>query len=199
MAGLEVTRDLLQHADAAFELGAKRDVLAERHEMAFGVGPLDGAVGPEQHVEIQRLRAGFRFPCAGASTAALASTQACVRRATSTRWSRRYGSVRGSASMLDSGKTTRSTGIPDPSRELEVAVRQVAGVDLGRCEIAVLVVALEDRDAQRAGGLRGAPRDDRDDRDDHDDADAAPSRSHAVRPTAAPVPGVDERVGEEAR
>ena len=79
VARLEVARDAVELADAPLELGAERDVLAERYEVPLGVGPLDRAVGPEQHIEVQRLRAPAGRPFeAGASATAFASTHACV-------------------------------------------------------------------------------------------------------------------------
>ena len=60
-----------------------------------------------------------------------------------------YGSVRGSASMLDSGKTMRSTGSVIRVARSKWLFGQVARRELGVGQLAVLVVALHERDAQR--------------------------------------------------
>ncbi len=50
--------------------------------------------------------------------------------------------------MLDSGNTIRSTGAVIVAGQREVAVREVVGLHLGVGQVAVLVVALHERDAQ---------------------------------------------------
>ena len=90
-------------------------------------------------------------PVGSASTVALASTHAwcCARDRREVVADERVGARVGVHARL--GEHDQVDRVGDLPGQVEVAVRQVARVELGVGELAVLVVALDERDAQDAG------------------------------------------------
>ena len=183
--GLEVARDLAQRADDVLQRVAERHRLAERHEMALGVGALDDAGGIEQHVEVRQLVAVGRRVDGG-----VGEHPRVVRRGRSRSGSRRtygvgarIGVVEGVHARL--GEHDQVDRVGDPASQREVAVRQVVGLHLGVGELAVLVVALDERDVQRADDMRLGAGDGRDDDDRRDRPRSRPGSDVGARRRAA--------------
>ena len=140
--GVEVGRDLLELADEA-ERVPERHVLAERDEVLLGVRPLQPAVGVVEPVRVVGLAGRLLVDDVHHHRAVVLAGE---------------GEQLGLQLRVRLGVgLERRLGEDDevvvalqPARELEVLAGQVARVDLGLGEPPVLVVPLEQREAQRA-------------------------------------------------
>ena len=158
----EVARHLVDLADELLEQlsGTARPRRTARGG-AWRRCPAIDPSGREEHVEVRAPSC----PSGRRRRSALASTHAWCLRATA---ARRSGERVGPRVAVHArlGEHDQVDRVRDLPGELEVAPRQVAITLLGRGEVAVLVVALHERDAQvtrdRRVGVRGRDADDDD-------------------------------------
>ena len=198
MPGLEVAGDAVDRADASLEQAAERDVLAERHEVPLGVGALDRTVGPVQHVEVQGLGARGTVALGGRVGDRVGEHPRVVppRHRGEVRSEERVGPRIGVHARL--GEDDQVDGIVDLGGQREVAAREVAVTLLGGSEVAVLIVALKDRDAQRSRGRWFGPDRGRDEGQHEHCREAGGEQRPSAAVRSFPSADRAECVGEEA-